>query len=167
MLQTRLDDKDFGPVLPAVRLALACLAYGALGYLFFLDTRNTVAYNPPVTTGFVVERALIFAFGLLVFSFVVLHLLLARRLRFSESGIVRRTVFRPRFVQWKDVTGARLASYKGSVSLELKVVGRRLWITVPLSEYRRPASLLSEIRRRLGVEVQHADGPLAERLKDA
>ena len=61
--------------------------------------------------------------------------------------------------------GARFASHKSGVWLELKVVGRRTWIIVPVNEYRRPASLLAELRQRLPVEIQDA-GNFAARLKD-
>ena len=166
MLETRLDTTDFGPRFPAGRLALACAAFGALGYLFALETRNAVTFGAPATRGFLVERAGIALMLLLGFSLIVLHLLLPLRLRFTEAGIVRRTLLRPRFVAWQGVTGARLTSFKGNVWLELKVVGRRTWIVVPVGEYRRAASLLAELRRRLPVEVQHADGELAARLKD-
>ena len=50
--------------------------------------------------------------------------------------------------------------------LELRVTGRRLPLLVPLTEYRRRATLLAEIRRRLPVEVQDPGGQLAARLKD-
>lgn len=166
MLETRLDTTDFRPRLAYGRLALACAAFGALGYLFALETRNAVKFGLPITNGFVAERAGIASFMLLVFSFLVLHLLLPLRLRFTEAGIVRRTLLRPRFVPWRGVTGARLTSFRGNVWLELKVAGRRTWIVVPVADYRRAASLLAEMRRRLPVEVQHADGELAARLKD-
>ena len=167
MLETRLDTTDFRPRFPAGRLALACAAFGALGFLFALETRNAFRFGLPVTNGFLAERAAIASFMLLVFSGVVLHLLLPLRLRFTDAGLARRTIFRPRFVPWRSVTGARLTSYKGGVWLELKVAGRRTWIVVPVGEYRRAASLLAELRRRLPVEVQHAGGELAARLKDA
>jgi hypothetical protein len=35
-----------------------------------------------------------------------------------------------------------------------------------LGEYRRPAALLAELRRRLRVEVQDTGGNLAARLRD-
>lgn len=166
MLETRLDTIDSGPRVPVIRLALACLAFGSLGFLFFLDTQNTIKYNSPATAGFWVERASIAAFMLLVFSLIALHLLLPLRLRFTEAGIARRTLFGPHVVPWKNITQARLGNFKGYVMLEMKIVGRRLWISVPVSEYRRPASLLAELRRRLPVAVQHADSHFAARLKD-
>lgn len=166
MLETRLDTTDFGPRAPYARLALACAAFGTLGFLFALETRNAVTFGAAATPGFLVERAGIALMLVAGFSLVLLHLLLPLRLRFTDAGIVRRTIFRPRFVAWRSVTGARLTSFKGNVWLELKVAGRRTWIVVPVGEYRRPASLLAELRRRLPVEVQHADGELAARLRD-
>ena len=158
---------DFGPGFPLFRLALACAAFGALGFLFALETRNTLTYNSPVTPGFWAVRVGIASFLLLAFSSLALHLLLPLRLRFTEAGLARRTVFRPRFVPWRSVTRARLASFKGSVSLELSAAGRRLPFLVPLTEYRRPATLIAELRRRLPVAVEHADGELGARLGDA
>ena len=166
MLETRLDTIDFGPRVPFGRLALACAAFGALGFLFALETRNALKFGLPVTNGFIVERAAIAAMLLLGFSFLALLLLLPLRLRFTEAGIARRTLLRPRFVPWQGVEGARLTSFKGSVWLELKVSGRRTWIVLPVAEYRRAASLLAALRRRLPVEVQDPGGELAARLKD-
>ena len=166
MLETRLDTTDFGPRFPLFRLALACAAFGALGFLFALETHNAYIYGVPATTGFLVERAVIAAMLLAAFSALALHLLLPLRLRFTEAGIRRRTVFRPRFVPWRNVLGARLTSFKGGVWLELKVAGRRTWIVVPVAEYRRPATLLAEMRRRLPVEIQDPGGRLAAQLKD-
>jgi hypothetical protein len=165
-LETRLDTTDFRPRLPTGRLLLACAAFGTLGFLFALETRNAFTFGRPITNGFVVERVGIASFMLLVFSSLVLHLLLPLRLRFTEAGIARRTLLRPRFVPWQSVAGARLTSFKGNVWLELKVAGRRTWIVVPVGEYRRAASLLAALRRRLPVAVQHADGPLAAQLQD-
>ena len=166
MLQTRLDDKDFGPRLPALRLALVCAAFGALGYLFALETRNTLTYNAPVSTGFWVERAFIAALLAGVFASLTLWLLLPLRLRFTEAGILRRTLLRPRFILWQGVTGAALTSFKASVMLELRVMGRRLPVLVPLTDYSRAAALLAELRRRLPVEVLDPGGQLADRLED-
>ena len=166
MLETRLDTIDFGPVFPLFRLALLCAGFGALGLLFALETRNVLAYNSPVSAGFFVERAFIAAMLLSAFAPLVLWLLLAFRLRLTEAGILRRTVFGPRFVPWKNVTAASLTGFKASVMLELRVTDRRLPLLIPLTEYRRPATLLAEIRRRLSVEVQDPGGQLAARLKD-
>jgi hypothetical protein len=166
LLETRLDTRDFGPRTPYGRLALGCLAYGTLGYLLYLDTQNTIKYNSPVSAGFLVERACILAFMLLVWGAIVVHLLLPRRLRFSEAGLVRRTFFGPHFVPWASVKTARLGSFRGYVMLEMKVPGKRGWVSVPVSEYRRAASLLAEIRRRLPVPVEHAGARYAALLKD-
>ena len=166
MLETRIDTVDFGPRFPFGRLALACAAFGALGFLFTLETRNAFTYGLPITTGFLVERAGIALMLLAAFSFVALHLLLPLRLRFTEAGILRRTLFRPRFVPWQGVTRARLSSFKANVMLELNVTGRRLPVLIPLADYRRPATLLAQIRGRLPVEVQDPGGQLATRLKD-
>ena len=166
MLETRLDTTDFRPVFPLFRLAFLCAGYGMLCLLFALETRNAFTYNLPITTGFVVERVAIGAMLLSVLAGLVLWLLLPLRLRFTEAGLVRRTIFRPRFVPWQGVTAASLTSFKASVWLELRVTARRLPVLIPLTEYRRPASLLAELRRRLPVEVQDPAGQLAARLKD-
>ena len=76
------------------------------------------------------------------------------------------TDFRPRFPAGLLALACAACGFKGNVWLELKVVGRRTRITVPAAEYCRAASLLAELRRRLPVEIQHADGELAARLKD-
>ena len=166
MLETRLDTIDFRPDFPFFRLAFLCVGYGMLCLGFALETRNVFTYNSPVTTGTIVERVLIGAMLLSVFASLVLWLLLPFRLRFTEAGILRRTLLRPHFIPWQSVTGASLSTFKASVMLELRVTGRRLPLLVPLTEYRRRATLLAEIRRRLPVEVQDPGGQLAARLKD-
>jgi hypothetical protein len=166
MLQTRLDDKDFGPRVPALRLALLCAAFGALGYLFALETRNTLTYNAPVSSGFWVERAFIAAMLAGAFAPLALWLLLPLRLRFTDAGILRRTLLRPRFIPWQNVTGGAPSSFKANVMLELRVTNRRLPVLVPLTEYRRPAALLAELSRRLPARVSDTGGQLATRLKD-
>lgn len=166
MLETRLDTIDFRPDFPFFRLAFFCVGYGMLCLIFALETRNQFTYDLPVTTGFVVERLVIGAMLLGVFVMLALWLLLPFRLRFTEEGLRRRTIFGPRFVPWHGVTRARLSSFKQSVMLELNAKGRRLPLLVPVSEYGRRATLLAEIRRRLPVEIEDPAGQLAARLKD-
>ena len=166
MLETRLDTIDFRPAFPFLRLALLCAAFGALGLLFALETRNAFTYGVPVTTGFIVERAAIASLLLPVFTSLLLWVLLPLRLRFTEAGLLRRTILRPRFVPWQAVARACLTSFKSNVMLELNITGRRLPVLVPLADYRRPAALLAQIQRRLPVEVQDPGRQLAARLKD-
>ncbi|HLL76742.1 MAG TPA: hypothetical protein VK421_15920 [Pyrinomonadaceae bacterium] len=166
MLETRLDTMDFRPDFPLFRLLFFCAGYGMLCLGFALETRNVFTYNSPVAAGTIVERVLIGAMLLSVFVSLALWLLLPFRLRYTEAGILRRTVFRPRFIPWQSVTAASLTSFKGSVWLELRATGRRLPVLIPLIEYRRAASLLAQIRRRLPVDVQDPGGQLAARLSD-
>lgn len=75
------------------------------------------------------------------------------RVRFYESGIVTLGLRGRRFVPWGNVRGAGLNRFKGTVELALRVDGRRLPISVPLTSYKKSVTLLSEIRRRLPVPV--------------
>ena len=92
------------------------------------------------------------------------YLTLPLRLTFTEEGIRRRTVLPPRFVAWHSVRAASLGAARGHFWLELKV-GQWRWICIPLSDYRRAASLLSEIRARLPPELSHGLG-IPSRLAD-
>lgn len=165
MLEGRLEDKDFGPRVPFLRLALCCAAFGTLGLLFALETRNAFVYGLPRGASFWAERAFVCALILTAFAGLVLFLLLPFRLRFTEAGLERRTLFGPRFLPWAAVRGARLTRLRGYFALELSPGGWR-WLLVPLLEYRRAATLLAEISRRLPCEVQDPGGQLAALLRD-
>ena len=159
MHNPRIEDIDFLPRVPIVRLALTCLVFGILGWAFANDTWFEFQLAGRLTRGDLVEAIVIGLMLLVIFCFITSFLLLQVRLRFTEAGIRRLTLFGPRSIQWSDVRAAQVESVKGYLVLGLWV-SRRRWVCVPLLEYRRGARLFSEIRKRVPVEVRASDKQL-------
>lgn len=161
MGEPRIEEMDFRPLFPVLRLLLACLVFGFLGWVFvnekWLEFNMT---GRPTPLSLLVETVGIGILILTGFGFITSFLVLQFRLNFTEEGIHRLTLFAPRFIPWGSVRAAQIGSYKGYLALEL-LVGRRRWVCIPLLEYGRGAHLLEEIRRRLPVEVQASDRQLA------
>lgn len=166
--RTRFEDMDFKPRLPLIRLTLLLLVFGFLTLGFILETKTQLEYKSISELGFLAEKAFV---GLVLLSFIGLmlpYLLLQHRLRFSEAGIQRLALFKPRFIPWKDVKRARLGfvTVRGGTLLLLELcVGRWRWVWIPLLQYRRSASLFTEITKRLSVEVE-VRGRAQELLRD-
>jgi hypothetical protein len=155
--------------MPALLLTIVCLIFCALGWLAFNDIRQTVGIQleqgDALAPGILAEIAVIVLMLFSVPAFLVLHLTLPLRLTFTEKGIRRRTVLPPRFIAWDRVRGASLGVWRGHIWLELKV-GRWRSICIPLSDYRRAASLLAEIRERLSPALRRGLG-IPPRLADS
>lgn len=166
--RTRLQEMDFKPRLPRIRLTLLLLAFGFLTFAFVTDTKTRLEFRSITELDFLAETVFIVVVLLSFITGMLSYLLLQHRLRFTEEGLHRRTVFKPRFIAWKDVKRARMGyvTVRGGTLLLLELcVNRRRWIWVPLLEYRRSASLFAEIRKRLPVEVE-ISGRALEILKD-
>jgi hypothetical protein len=159
-MSKRIEEINFHPQLPVVRLALSCLAFGFLFWSFIDECGDKLRQGARTDTAFLVETACISLFLLGGFGFVTSFLLLPFRLRFTEKGIRRLTLLPPRFVPWSAVLAAQVGSYKGYLWLELWV-SRMRWVSVPLMEYRKGAELLAEIRQRLPVEVRVTEEQIA------
>ena len=160
MDHSRIEGIDFGPQVPIVRLVLTCLAFGVLGWAFVNELRFELQQTDRPALGDMVE---VIGIGVLLlgsFCFITSFLLLQFRLRFTEAGLHRLTLFGPRFIPWGSVRAAQVESYRGFLVLVLWVSQRR-WICVPLLEFKRSARLLAEIRRRVPVEVQVSHKQLA------
>ena len=160
MGDSRIDDIDFSPQVPIVRLILICLAFGVLVWAFVNEVRFQLQLEGRPTRGDLVETAGIGVLLLTSFCFITSFLLLQFRLRFTEAGIRRLTLFGPRFIPWRSVLAAQIENYRGYLVLGLWV-SRRRWICVPLLEFKRRGRLLAEIRSRLPVEVRASEGQLA------
>lgn len=160
MGDSKIDEIDFFPRLPIVRLVLTCLAFGVLSWAFVNEVRFEFQLAGPPALGDLVEAVGIGLLLLTSFCFITSFLLLQFRLRFTEAGIRRLTLFGPRFIPWGSVRAAQVESYRGYLTLGLWV-SRRRWACVPLLEFRRSACLLAEIRRRVPVEVRASDKELA------
>ncbi len=149
----KIDEIDFRPRVPGVRLVLSCLAFGVLGWAFSNETIFKFQIVGQLTLSYLVE---VIGISLLIlggFCFVTSFLLLQFRLRFTETGIRRFTLLGPRFIPWGSVRAAQLESFKGYLMLSLWV-SRWRWIYVPLMEFRSSARLFEEIRKKLPVEVR-------------
>lgn len=166
--RTRFEDMDFRPRLPLFRLIITLFAFCFLTFIFINETKNSLEFRSMSEPGFLTETVFV-SFLLLSFLTLVLSfLLLQHRLRFTEEGLYRRTLFQPRFIAWKDVKRARmgLATMKNGRLLLLELcVSRWRWVWIPLLEYRKSASLFAEIRNRLPVEVEIRGGA-DEMLRD-
>jgi hypothetical protein len=159
--ETRIEEIDFGPRLPAVRLILSCLVFGILAFAFVNQKWADFSLVGRSLFGDLAETIGIGLLLLLSFGFIASFLLLQFRLKFTEAGIQRVTLFPPWFIPWDSVRAARVGSFKGYLALELWVSKRR-WICIPLLEYRKGDRLLAEIRRKLPVEVQVSDTQLSQ-----
>jgi hypothetical protein len=156
----RIEEIDFLPQVPVVRLVLTCLAFGALGWAFINEVWFEFQLAGRLTLTDLVEAVGIGLLLLTGFCFITSFLLLQFRLRFTEAGLRRLTLFGPRFIPWSAVRAAQIESYRGNLVLTLRVSQRR-WVCVPLLEFRRSARLLAEIRRRVTVEVRASERQLA------
>lgn len=125
--------------------------------MFILDTKTELEYKSLSDLGFIAETVFVCLILLSFISFMLSYLLLQYRLRFTEEGLHRRTLLKPRFIPWKDVQRARMGSVAvraGTLLLLELCVCKWRWVWIPLLEYRRGASLFEEIRKRLPVEVE-------------
>lgn len=75
------------------------------------------------------------------------------RIAYYESGIIITGLGGRRFVAWGAVRGAQINRFKGNIELALRADGRRFPASVPLNSYKKQATLLAEIRRRLPVPI--------------
>lgn len=149
--EKRMEEMDFGPRLPFVRITFTLLAFAFLTWAAARETAARLEYAEP-TPGIVAETIFI---ALMLFAFgggMTSYLLLPVTLRFTEEGIRRKTILAPRFVPWSAVRSAKIGTYRGYFALEMWI-GKYRWITIPLLQYRRGDALLAEIRKRLPVEV--------------
>ena len=161
MAGQRIEEMDFRPRIPIVRVLLAVVVFGFLAFIFANEKRYEFNLPDRPTASDLVETigiGLMLVFG---FGFITSFLLLPFRLKFTELGIRRFTLFPPWFIPWKSVLVARIGSYKGYLALELSV-RRFRWICIPLMDYKAGARLLAEIRRRLPVSVQVSERQLSQ-----
>lgn len=157
---SRIDEIDFIPRVPVVRLVLTCLAFGVLGWAFVNEVWFKFQLVGQPSLGDLIEAVGISLLLLASFCFITSFLLLQFRLKFTKTGIHRLTLFGPRFIAWGSVQSASLWNYKGYVCAELRV-SRRRWICVPLLEFKKSARLFREIKSRLPVEMRASENQLA------
>ena len=149
---------DFKPRVPRLRVTLTLLVFCFFTFAFITDTKTRLEFRSITELDFLAETVF-FAFILLFFlGFMLSYLLLQFRLRFTEEGLERRTLLKPRFIPWSDVKRARVISSttgggRGYYALELWVSSWRC-VSIPLLEYGRGRSLIAEIGSRLPVELE-------------
>ena len=164
----RLEDMDFRPRLSVLRLTLLLLVFSFFTFVFITETKTRLEFRSITELGFLAETIFV---GLILLSFICFtlpYLLLQHRLRFTEEGLHRWTVFKPRLIPWRDVKRARMGfvvSRGGTLLLLELCVNRRRRVWIPLLQYRKSASLFAEIRKRLAVEVE-IKGRALELLRD-
>jgi len=144
------------------------LVFSFFTYAFVDDTKRRLEFRSISELGFLAETIFLGLILLCFICFTLPFLLLQHRLRFSEEGLHRWAVFKPRLIPWKDVKRARMSfvvSRGGTLLLLELYVNRRRWVWIPLLQYRRSASLFAEIKRRLEVEVE-IKGRALELLSD-
>lgn len=161
MAEQRIEEIDFRPRIPIVRLILAIAVFGFLALIFANEKRYEFSLPDRPTASDLVETVGIGFMLILGFAFITSFLLLPLRLTFTESGIKRFTLFPPWFIPWNSVRVARIGSYKGYLALELSV-RRFRWICIPLMDYKSSARLLAELRGRLPVDVQVSERQLTQ-----
>lgn len=159
-LNQRLEEIDFKPRLAVVRLIFIALVFSFFAWLLVHDTRARLEFTPASDPAFIFEKIVAAFFLFAIAGFLASYALLPFRLKFTEAGLARRTLWPPRFIPWGAVQSAQIARYKGYFALELWV-SRRRWVTVPLLDYGRSASLFAELQSRLPVPVTASDRDLA------
>lgn len=158
--ESRIEEIDFSPRVPVVRLILTGLAFGVLGWAFANETWFEFQLAGRLALRDLIEAIGISLLLLVSFCFITSFLLLQFRLKFSEVGIRRLTLFAPRFIKWDSIRSASVWSYKGYVCLELRV-SRCRWVCVPLLEYGKGARLFREMKKRVPIEIHVSEKQLA------
>jgi hypothetical protein len=91
---------------------------------------------------------------------VVYFVLGPRRFRFYDSFFTVFTWRGTMRFQWSAVRRAALSTYRGNVELAL-FVGQVRRVSVPLTGFRKAASLLTAIRARVSVPLEASEAQLA------
>jgi hypothetical protein len=102
-IRTRFADMDFKPRLPLFRLILLLLVFSFFTFAFVTDTKTRLEFRSVTELGFLAETIFVGLLLLSFISFTLPYLLLQHRLRFTEEGLLRYTLFKPRFIPWKNV----------------------------------------------------------------
>lgn len=143
---------DFKPrrLFAFVMCAFAAAAFGVFLSVFAVNIYRQL--REPTST---LDRWGWIGGGLLTLSLtlLLLHVItLPFRVSFAEDGVSVRSIFGRRFVPWSSVRDATVAAYRGNVSFMLRT-GRVRGVSIPLSSYERPVTLVREVSRRLAVPV--------------
>ena len=148
----RIEEMDFKPrrLFASVLGAFVTVVFGA-----FLTVFATNIYRElldPTTTldrwGWIVGGLVTLSLALLLLHIITLPF----RISFAEDGVSVRSIFGRRFVPWSAVRSATVASAKGGVNFLLRT-GRVRGVLIPVGSYKRGASLVAEVAKRLPVPV--------------
>lgn len=156
MTSEKIEQIDFGArikVLPLLAVSPFFVFYALMCWLEIRRFPDSEDYSLEIF--WVLPLVLIFLVAVVSLS------TLAKGMKFTEKGIRRRTVLPPRFIEWKNVEAAQITRLNPkNIALELRV-NRRRWIHIPLLDFKNAALLLSEIRKRLPVEIAVEEKDLA------
>ena len=151
----------FEPSGPLTGLLLFLVAYGlGGGFATWMTYREVVASASFQALGTAQAAFLIVLYVIGAYLLLLYFVLGPQRFRFHNSSF---TVFtwrgRMRF-QWSAVRRATLSTYRGNVELAL-FIGRVRRVSVPLTGFRKAASLLTAVRTRVAVPLEASEAQLA------
>lgn len=131
--------------------------FGFATYMMFRELGMNEADLLPAPA----QQALLVAFYLACGYFILLYLILgAYRYRFSDTSFRVFTWRGWQTFTWAQIRRADLNTYKYSVELAL-VAGPRQVVSLPLTSFRRSASLLAFVRARVPVPIVATPAQLA------
>lgn len=151
----------FGPKGALAGLLIFALGYvGGFGFATLMIFRDlgldgSDALPPSAQQALLV--VLYLAGGYLILLYLIFG---AYRFRFFDASFEVFTWRGRRRFPWTQVRRAELSTYKASVELAL-VVGPRQVVSVPLTSFRRSASLLAFVRARVSVPIAATEGQRA------
>jgi hypothetical protein len=156
---------DFGPQKPILMLSLFILFYGfGLGAAVFFIVVDMISRSPASLAN-LLEVAFIIGSYLLVALFLLFYVIFSPyRFVFAEDGLQVLTWRGRQFFSWEEVRKASLSSYQGNIDLVLHCGGLR-YLTIPLTSFRRSASLFEAVKQKLPVRIAASEQQL-RRLQD-
>ncbi|HVG29676.1 MAG TPA: hypothetical protein VM864_08265 [Pyrinomonadaceae bacterium] len=148
----KIEDIDFETrkVFAVVMGVFVALVFGVFGTVFAVNIYREV--RDPTTAldlwGWIGGGVITGALALLLLHIITLPF----RISFAEDGLRVRGLLGRRFVPWSGVRSAAISSHKGNVGLSLRT-GRLRGVSIPVSSYKRQATLVAEVSKRLPVPV--------------
>ena len=158
---TQPTSHDFGPQGARAGLLLFSLGYVCgFGFVTVMVFRDLGMSGSDALLA-LAQQALLLALHLAGGYFILLYMVFgAYRFRFLDSSFRVFTWRGWRVFTWAQIRRADLNTYKSNVELAL-VAGPRQVISLPLTSFRRSASLLAFVRARVAVPIAATTAQLA------